>query len=92
MTAMHLQALQRFESMSSIKIQDAASIEDLALLAVELEQEAGAWRVCINLAALSGIDYAIQPILAIYLAKACQYMMVPCAAACACPVSCNLSC
>lgn len=48
MTATHMQALRRFESMSSIKIQDTASIEDLALLAVELEQEAGAWRVRIS--------------------------------------------
>ena len=58
MTAMYLQALRRFESMSSIKIQGAASIEDLALLAVELEQEAGAWRVGISLPPLSVVDYA----------------------------------
>lgn len=31
--------------MSSISIRGAAKIEDLAALAVELEQEAGAWRV-----------------------------------------------
>lgn len=40
-----LQALRRFESMSSIKINGAASIADLAVLAVECEQQAGAWRV-----------------------------------------------
>lgn len=54
-----LQALRRFESMSSIKINGAASIEDLSLLAVELEQEAGAWRVCISLALLPDIARAI---------------------------------
>ncbi|KAL3158286.1 DNA mismatch repair protein [Trebouxia sp. C0009 RCD-2024] len=38
------QALRRFESMSSIQISGAASIADLAGLAVELEQQAEAWR------------------------------------------------
>lgn len=32
--------------MSRISIKGAAKIEDLAALAVELEQDAGAWRVC----------------------------------------------
>lgn len=40
-----LQALRRFEHMSSISIKGAAKIADLAVLAVELEEEAGAWRV-----------------------------------------------
>ena len=48
-----LQALRRFENMSSIEISGAAKIADLAMLAVELEQDAGAWRVrsavsCVN--------------------------------------------
>ena len=47
-----LQALRRFESLSSIKINGAASIADLAVLAVELEQQAGAWRVSSSLARL----------------------------------------
>lgn len=54
-----LQALRRFESMSSIKINGAASVEDLSLLAVELEQEAGAWRVRISLALLPDTAHAI---------------------------------
>lgn len=45
-----LQALRRFESMSSIQISGAASIADLAVLAVELEQQAQAWRVSSSLA------------------------------------------
>ena len=40
-----LQALRRFENMGSIKINGAAKIADLAMLAVELEEDAGAWRV-----------------------------------------------
>ena len=40
-----MQALRRFEHMSSISIKGAARIEDLAILAVELEEEAGAWKV-----------------------------------------------
>ena len=40
-----LQALRRFEHMSSINIRGAVKILDLAMLAVELEEEAGAWRV-----------------------------------------------
>ena len=47
-----LQALRRFESLSSIKINGAASIADLAVLAVVLEQQAGAWRVSSSLALL----------------------------------------
>lgn len=48
-----LQALRRFENMSSIEIDGAAKVADLAMLAVELEQDAGAWRVrsavpCVN--------------------------------------------
>ena len=45
-----LQALRRFENMGSIKINGAASVADLAMLAVELEQDAGAWRVSLSLA------------------------------------------
>ena len=45
--------------MSSIKINDAASVEDLSLLAVELEQEAGAWRVRTSLALLPHIAHTI---------------------------------
>lgn len=40
-----LQALRRFENMSSIRINGAAPVADLVMLAVELEQDAGAWRV-----------------------------------------------
>lgn len=38
------QALRRFDNMSSIKINGAAKIADLAMLAVELEEDAGTWR------------------------------------------------
>ncbi|KAL0034722.1 hypothetical protein WJX77_003881 [Trebouxia sp. C0004] len=38
------QALRRFDNMSSIKIHGAAKIADLAMLAVELEEDAGTWR------------------------------------------------
>ena len=40
-----MQALRRFENMSSIRINGAAPIADLVMLAVGLEQDAGAWRV-----------------------------------------------
>jgi len=40
-----MQALRRFDNMSSIKIGGAAKIADLAMLAVELEEDAGTWRV-----------------------------------------------
>jgi hypothetical protein len=40
-----MQALRRFDNMSSIKINGPAKIADLAMLAVELEEDAGTWRV-----------------------------------------------
>lgn len=59
-----LQALRRFESMSSIQISGAASIADLAGLAVELEQQAEAWRVSRSLALLAqDAHITAQPII-----------------------------
>ena len=43
-----LQALRRFENLSSIRITGAAKIADLAMVAVELEEDAGAWRVSLQ--------------------------------------------
>lgn len=56
-----MQALRRFDNMSSIKINGAAKVADLAMLAVELEEDAGTWRVKLNTAltnALQLIDLA----------------------------------
>ncbi len=47
-----MQALRRFDNMSSIKISGAAKIADLAMLAVELEEDAGTWRVSSTLLSL----------------------------------------
>jgi len=40
-----MQAVRRFDNMSSMKINGPAKIADLAMLAVELEEDAGTWRV-----------------------------------------------
>ena len=50
--------------MSSIKINGAAKIADLAMLAVELEEDAGTWRVKLIIA----LAYAVQ---LIDVARAC---------------------
>ena len=66
-----LQALRRFEGMSSIKISGAASIQDLAWLAVELEQEAGAWRVRITPVCWQTLLTLLQDLPSSCLAKPC---------------------
>ncbi|KAA6425958.1 MAG: DNA mismatch repair Mlh1-like [Trebouxia sp. A1-2] len=53
----HTYALRRFDNMSSIKINGAAKVADLAMLAVELEEDAGTWR------AMDGSKEEVAPLI-----------------------------